>query len=59
MLKRLINKIDKLNENLEKSKINEIADILDNKVKLFFRNYFLELEKVLEWELDFILLLRF
>ena len=26
MLKRLINKIDKLNENLEKSKINEIAD---------------------------------
>ncbi len=38
MLKKIINKIDKLNENLEKSKINEIADILDNKVKLFFRS---------------------
>lgn len=38
MLRKIINKIDKLNDNLEKSRINEIADILDNKTKLFFRN---------------------
>lgn len=38
MLRKIINKIDKLNENLEKSKIYEIAEILDNKTKLFFRN---------------------
>lgn len=38
MLRKIINKIDKLNENLEKSRINEIADILGNKMNLFFRS---------------------
>lgn len=38
MLKKIINKIDKLNENLEKSKIYEISEILDSKLKLFNRS---------------------
>lgn len=38
MFKKVINKIDKLNENLEKSRIYEISDILGSKMKLFFRS---------------------
>ncbi len=38
MFKKVSQKIDKLNENLEKARIYEIAEILDSKVKLFFRS---------------------
>lgn len=38
MLKNIFKKIDKLNENLEKSRIYEISEILDSKLKLFTRS---------------------
>lgn len=38
MIKLLINKIEELNKNLEKTRLYELMNILDNKKDIFFRN---------------------
>ena len=38
MFKKVIREIDKLNKNLERSRMYELAEILDSKSKMFFRS---------------------
>lgn len=38
MFRKVVKEIDKLNKNLERTRIYEIAEILDSKSKMFFRS---------------------
>lgn len=38
MFRKVVKEIDKLNKNLERTRIYEIAEILDSKSKIFFRS---------------------
>ena len=47
MFRKVVKEIDKLNKNLERTRIYEIAEILDSKSKMFFRSVLSGIGKVI------------
>ncbi len=56
MIKRFIKNIEKINENLENARIQELIDLLGSKRKIFIRNLIAGISKGLGFSIGFYLI---
>lgn len=56
MIKRFVNNIKKINENLENVRIQELIDLLGSKRKIFIRNLIAGISKGLGFSIGFYLI---
>lgn len=56
MIKRFVNNIKKINENLENARIQELIDLLGSKRKIFIRNLIAGISKGLGFSIGFYLI---
>lgn len=56
MIKRFVKNIEKINENLENARIQELVDLLGSKRKIFIRNLIAGISKGLGFSIGFYLI---
>ncbi len=56
MIKRFVKNIEKINENLENARIQELIDLLGSKRKIFIRNLIAGISKGLGFSIGFYLI---